>query len=191
VDGKPKAVPTCYSGAVRIRALKEAPNAGLPFPAFPAPPGGAPAAAKDETYTVWLEVRAEPKVQLASVQSAAVEKATDDQDQKLEKVAPPAPAAPGGLPGAPNPGGPVARPAIQIGFGGMPGFGGTQTFPVQLKKGEKEAKALKEFAGTLTAGVFATEPAITVEKITKAAGETFKGKDGGQIKVTDVKEEDG
>src|SRR5205823_492468 len=35
------------------------------------------------------------------------------------------------------------------------------------------------------------EAVITVEKITKAAGETTKGKDGGFVKVTDVKEEDG
>jgi hypothetical protein len=189
VDGKPKAVPTCYSGSVRIRALKEGPNFGLAVPAFPAPGGGP--AAKEDAYTVWLEVRAEPKVQLQSVQSVAVAKATDDQDQKLDKADPAAPAAPGG--GAPPAA--VLRPLPPVGlggFGGMPGFGGTQHFPVPLKKGEKEAKALKEFAGTLSAGVLTpAEPVITVEKITKAAGETAKGKDGGQIKVTEVKEEDG
>jgi hypothetical protein len=186
VDGKPKTVPTCYSGAIRIRALKEAPNAGFPFPVVPA--GGAPAA-KDDTHTVWLEVRAEPKVQLQMIQSVAVEKATDDLDQKLDKVTPPAAAAPGGLPGLPAP---AVRPLAPIGGFGMAGLGGTQSYPVQLKKGEKEAKALKEFAGSISAMVMAPpEPVITADKITKAAGETFKGKDGGHIKVTEVKEEDG
>ncbi len=194
VEGKPKAVPTCYSGAVRIRALKDAPNIGLPFPVVP---GGAPAA-KDENHTVWLEVRPEPKLQLLTIESANVTKASDDQDQKLEMVTPAAAPAPGGLvlPGVPV--APVVRPAIQIGFGGgfggaVPGFGGTQNYPVLLKKGEKEAKALKEFAGTLTSGVMTEEPVVTADKITKAAGQTFKGKDkdGAQVKVIEVKEEDG
>jgi hypothetical protein len=209
VDGKPKTVPTCYSGSVRIRALKEGPNMGVGIGILPVPPGGAPGGAKADVTTVWLEVRAEPKVQLQFIQSVALDKATDDQNQKLEKFDPPAP-VPGGLPGIGGPGGvgfggaggapaPAIAPIRPIGGfggfgGGMPGFGGTQNFPVSLKKGEKEAKALKEFAGTLTAqAVPPAEPLITVEKITKASGETAKGKekDGGQIKVTDVKEEDG
>jgi hypothetical protein len=202
VDGKPKSVPTSYSGAIRIRALKEAPNFGfvLPF----GPPGGP--AAKDDMTTVWLEVRAEPKIQLQMLKSVSVEKATDDQDQKLELTkpaagippgigpggAPPAPPVPGGAPPAARP----APPGIIGGFGGlggaMPGFGGTWNYPVALKKGEKEAKALKEFAGTFKAEVLGpAEDLIVAEKISKAAGETFKGKDGGHIKVTDVKEDDG
>jgi hypothetical protein len=196
VDAKPKSVPTCYSGAVRIRALKDAPDPGLGLPIPAPPPGGGPQA-KDDTHTVWLEVRAEPKMQVQLLQSVAFTKATDDRDQKLEKFTPPAPPVPGGLPGGPvPPGGAAGRLGIAIGYGGfgggMPGFGGTHTIPVRLKKGEKEAKALKEFVGTITAMVMApAEPVITAEKITKAAGETFKGKDGGQIKVIEVKEEDG
>jgi hypothetical protein len=186
VDGKPKTVPTCYSGAVRIRALKDAPNLGIPVPS----PG-----AKDDTHQLWLEVRAEPKLQLLNIQSVAVEKATDDRDQKLEKVTAPAPDAPDAPPGV-VPGRLPRRalpPAPAVGYiGGLGGFGGTQYFQVPLKKGEKEAKALKEFAGTISANLMApAEAVITAEKITKAAGETFKGKDGGHIKVTEVKEEDG
>ena len=37
----------------------------------------------------------------------------------------------------------------------------------------------------------AAEPVISADKITKAAGETFKGKDSGHIKINEVKEEDG
>ncbi|HKI34595.1 MAG TPA: hypothetical protein VKA46_22255 [Gemmataceae bacterium] len=195
VDGKPKSVPTCYAGAVRIRALKEGPNFGFGGPF--APPGGP--AAKDDLALVWLEVRAEPKVQLQFLQSVAVEKATDDKDQKLEMAKPPAGAPPGfGPGGGPAPGPRPAFAPLGGGFGGgfggfgMGGFGDTQHYPVPLKKGEKEAKALKEFAGTIKAHVLTpAEPLITADKITKAAGETFKGKDGGQIKVTDVKEDDG
>ncbi len=74
---------------------------------------------------------------------------------------------------------------------GMAGFG-THTIPVPFKKGEKEAKALKAFAGSINAMVLTpAETIITADKITKAAGETFKGKESGQIKVNEVKEEDG
>ncbi len=170
MDGKPKAVPTCYSGAVRIWALKENPN-GMGLPVFPpvpvAPPGAGPGAApaKDDMIMVWLEVRAEPKLQIQFLQTVAIDKATDDRDQKLEKVNPTAPGFPGGVPGGFGGGGAVppvppgvggVRPAIArapIGIGGFGGFGlgGVQTYPVMLKKGEKEAKALKAFAGTITA----------------------------------------
>ncbi len=187
MDGKPKAVPTCYSGSVRIRALKEGPNFG--FGAPPVPPGGAPAA-KDETTAVWLEVRAEPKLHVQFLESVAIEKATDDEGQKREKAEPPAPPVPGGLPGGAPPGGAIgAAIPLPMGFGGL---GGNQYYKVALKKGQKEAKALKEFAGTITAQVVGPpEPVLTVDKITKAQGEAVKGKDGGQLKVTQVKEDDG
>jgi hypothetical protein len=175
---------------VRVRALKEGPDFGFGVP-LPVP--GAAPAARDDTTAVWLEVRAEPKLQIQFIETVAVEKATDDQDQKREKAAreaPTAPAAPGGLPGLAPPGG-AAMP-LPIGIGGLGGLGGTQFFQVDLKKAEKEAKALKEFAGTITTQVVGPgEPMITVDKITKAAGETVKGKDSGHIKVTEVKEDDG
>jgi hypothetical protein len=181
-DGQPKAVPTCYAGSVRIRALKEGPDFGVPLPG----PGKAPGE-KDETTVVWLEVRPEPKVQIQFIESAAIGKAEDDKGQKLEKAAPPAPAAPGGAPGA----GPAAV-AIPIPIGMFPSAGGAFYHQVTLKKGEKAAGALKELAGTIAAQVVGPpEPLITVNKITKAAGETAKGKDGGQIKVTEVKEGEG
>jgi hypothetical protein len=185
-DGKPKSAPTCYSGSARIRVLKDPPALGFGGLAPPGGlPGAPPAAPRDDTTVLWLELRAEPKVKVQFVSSVRVEKATDDEDQKLEQPAPAA--APGGLPGAAPPGGGAARmmlPAI--------GMGGAQSYPVPLKRGEKEAKALKEFAGTMTAQVMApAEAVITAEKITKAAGETFKGPDGGYVKVVEVKEEDG
>ena len=62
------------------------------------------------------------------------------------------------------------------------GPGGTLYRVVRLKKGEKESKALKDFAGTISTGVM--PPAwhiITADKINKAEGQTFKGKDGGVL----------
>jgi hypothetical protein len=179
VDGKPETVPTCYQGSVRIRALKQPRGfGGIGIPV--GIPGAGP---KDDEHTVWMEVRAEPKLQVQNLQSVTVEKAVDDQDQKLGQVAP---AAGGPFPGGPGGAVPIRRlPPVM--FSGM----GTLYYAVNLKKGEKEAKALKEFAGAINASVVPPgEPLVTADKITKAAGKTFKGKDGGQIKVTEVKEED-
>jgi hypothetical protein len=80
-----------------------------------------------------------------------------------------------------------ARPAIAF-----PNFGGLhQHFPVRLKKGDKESKSLKEFAGTITAQVLAEpEVHITADNILKASGKTFKGKEGGSIKVNSVTEKE-
>ncbi|MFI5338190.1 MAG: hypothetical protein ACHQ5A_15485, partial [Opitutales bacterium] len=132
--------------------------------------------------------------QILSLQSVQVDKATDDQDQKLTQAALGGAGAVPGLvpPGGANP--PAARPGVRgvaMPLFGMAGLG-THTIPLALKKGEKEAKALKEFAGSLSAMVLTpAEPVITADKITKAAGETFKGKESGQIKINEVKVEDG
>jgi hypothetical protein len=57
---------------------------------------------------------------------------------------------------------------------------------VRLKKGEKEARTIKELKGTLTAQVLtADRPYITVQDVAKAAGKTVKG-GGGSIKVLKV-----
>jgi hypothetical protein len=209
-DGKPETVPTCYSGAIRIRTVKQPEGfggIGVPLPPVPrGAPDRAPAAGakEDDGYTVWLEVRAEPKVQLQNIMSVGVEKATDDKDQKLEKINPPAaPGFPGGggfggaVPPVP-PGGGIAPPGRGIPFVPvMFGQHGERIYPVRFKKGEKEAKALKEFAGTISADVLTpAEPVITADKISKAAGETYKGKDAegkdnGYIKVSKAEEKDG
>ena len=102
---------------------------------------------------------------------------------------------------------PGANPGqIQIGFGGAPmpaiGFGGnfggnfgfagiqgaaSHFTPIQLKKGEKAAKTLKEVSGVINAQIMApAQPIITVDNIMKMAGKEVKGKDGGLIKMVDV-----
>jgi hypothetical protein len=166
-DGKAKKLPADDRSAVRIRALPKADLFGT------APQG---------EVILALEVTLEPKLQWQNMQSIRINKAVDDQDQKLSQVTPQVPAPPG----AAFPGGfaPAAmiRPAIGAWGGGM-----NQPIPVQLKKGEKVAKSLKELKGVLSANVLSeAKPMITADNLAKAAGKTFKGDEGGSLKIIAV-----
>jgi hypothetical protein len=173
--GKPKALPTDDSSAVRVRALEKADMFGPPA---------------DGQTLIALEVTPEPKLQWQRLVSVRVDKAVDDQGQKLPQVTEGPGAGPGGVP-------PAAGPAIAVirkGFGkGFPVIGNSQYAEVRLKKGESEkaSKVLKELKGTISAQ-FLTEarPYITVDNILKAAGKTVKGPAGGSIKVLEVKKDD-
>jgi hypothetical protein len=192
VEGKPQAQPTDFSHAVRVRTSDYVKLMGK------APEG---------EIRLGLQVTAEPKLQLQQLLSVRLEKAVDDQGQKLQQMMNLGPNA--------NPlGGPMVlppiAPGVRIGFGGaMPpgagfgGFGGLQGMAFggvgapsqysvfQLKKGEKPAKTLKEVSGVITAQVLTPpQPAITVDNIMKMAGKEVKGKDGGRIKVTEVTKAD-
>jgi hypothetical protein len=151
-------VPTCYSGAVRIRLL-------------PGPGKQAGIA------NFLLDVAAEPRLQNFSlVGTPRIDKAIDDQGQSLMLAMQPMPPQPVN--------GPFARPAIAR--VAMP-FGMVNQAPIRLKLGEKAAKALKELRGSFTASaLMPTEPLITVDNILKAAGKTIKGANGGAINVTAV-----
>jgi hypothetical protein len=164
--GKPDKLPTDDRSAVRVRALPKANQFG---------------AAPQGEFILALEATPEPRLQLQQVQSVRIEKALDDQGQKLMQVTPQVAAAPGafGFAGGP-PGMRIARP---IGWGG---FNNQQT-PVQFKKGEKAAKSLKELTGVLTAHVLSEAKPMITAKLDKAAGKTFKGTDGGFIKIVEVK----
>src|SRR5262249_30233541 len=152
-------LPTCYSGAFRIR-LKLNP---FKMPALVPPRGGngAPPAneakeAAQKTLMVLLEVRAEPKVKGWYIGATpTLESAVDDKGQKLKVFTP---QVPRGVPiGGPVKGG-VPVPAVQPlppagGAGGMqampvrPGMGwvnNQQSVYMHLNLGAKEAKKLKE-----------------------------------------------
>ena len=59
--------------------------------------------------------------------------------------------------------------------------------PIHLKKGEREAKFLKEISGTITTHVLLEpKPLITVTDVLKSAGKTVKGTDGGSIKISAI-----
>jgi len=137
---------------------------------------------------VGLKVSPEPKIRWQNFVNLRLDKVVDDQDQTLTEAAD-APAGPGGPVPRFGPGG--------GGFGG--GFGGAAFFPnfgtlhqylpLRLKKGDKESKSLKLLAGNITAQVLAEpEVHITADNILKAKGKTFKGKEGGLIKVLSVEE---
>ncbi len=174
-DAKPKKLPTDDRSAVRVRALSKADMFG---------------AAPEGEIMLALEVTPEPKLQWQGMQSIHINKALDDQDQKLSQIVPQIPAGPGFRGGAGGfaPPQAVIRPAImRPGMGGFWG-GPNQPIPVQLKKGEKAAKSLKELTGVITANVLSeTKPMITADKLDKAAGKTFKGDEGGSIKIIEVK----
>jgi hypothetical protein len=168
-DGKAKQLPTDDRSAVRCRALSKADLFGK------APQG---------EVIVPLEVSAEPRLQWQSTQSVRIDKAVDDQDQKLTQVIPQVEGVANGLPGG---GVMVAR--------GMPQARMWdpihQLVPVQLKRGDKAAKALQELRGVVTAQLLAeARPMIIADKLDKAAGKVFKGDIGGSIKVLEVKAEE-
>lgn len=135
-------------------------------------------------HTVTLEVTPEPRFQFAGHDKVAIKKAIDDQDQNLAEFDPNQPfAVPGGGIG-------IALPAGRVmpgfpGFGG--GFAGGTTLPIYLKAGEKAAKSLKELSGTIAARIHVphSKP-IVVEKVLDAAGKTFKGEKGGEVKILTV-----
>lgn len=167
-DGKPVGLPTCYSGAVRVRALP------------PGTPVMGPAVEKGEIQCV-LEAYPEPKLPWLNVVSVQLEKAVDDQGQTLSQSVGEA-AADGKAPDA-RVAGPmiVARP---MGMGGRP-------VALRLKKGDKESRTLKELKGSMSAQMRTSpQPYLTVDKILKAAGRTVKSKDGGSLKVLEVGRDD-
>jgi len=199
IDGKPTTRPTDARSAVRIRVSNRPQQPAKPAPA-------------DEIH-IGLQVTPEPKLEIHQLIGVRVDKAIDDQNQKLAQVtnvkqnAQPG-AAPGlGFGGANFGGGiggfggvPIGALGAQggmigiggamgaFGFGGFQGIGQTSHYTtVQLKKGEKAAKTIQELTGVITAQVTVpSKPLIEVDNILRAAGKTVKGKEGGHIKVLAV-----
>ena len=183
VDGKAKQLPTHVEGAVRIRAMPPA-NAAMFGP--PAP----------DQIAVVLQAQPEPKLTWQNVVGVKVDKATDDQGQSLSAAMI-----------ADNGGGGPGGPAIQVfpGRGGIaiakplpfpqpqPFFGGGGNYyPIRLKKGDKESKALKELTGVLTVNVrTAPEALVAVENVMKAKANAVKApKADAALKVMEVKKTD-
>jgi hypothetical protein len=177
-DGKPQALPTDDSTAVRVRVLDKADRLGTPD--------------KGEIQLA-VEITPEPKLRWQKTVAVHIKKALDDQGQSLTQVLP-ATEAPAGLPGGRFGGG-------QGGAGGFPGglppgagiaIGGTghdqsRITPIHLKEGAQSAKSLKEISGNITAQVLLEpKPLITVTDVLKSAGKTIQGTAGGSIKVLSI-----
>jgi hypothetical protein len=160
VDRKSEAVPTDDSSAIRVR-LSHPPFAGKQ--------------ADGREIRLWLEVTPEPRLRWQNSTAVRIDKAVDDRDQKLAQGDSTTP------PGAVGVGGPgVVRPHIR--FAVPPNL-----VSVQLGKGDKESKSLKELSGTITANLLTdAKDFIAVEKVLEAAGKTVKGIEGGSIQVTEV-----
>jgi hypothetical protein len=182
-DGTPKGEPTDYAGAVRVKVMDNVQMFGGP--------------GKDEAI-IGLKVSPEPKIRWQQLVNVRIDKAIDDQDQKLMPVMKPEDGGqpnPFGAFGGGFPGGGFRPIGNGWGFQGFqPGFGGLhQHIPVRLTKGEKPAKQLKELSGVITAQVL-TEAEVYLEaaEIMKAAGKTFKGnKQGGSLKINAINENNG
>src|SRR5207249_12081260 len=129
-DGKPATVPTDYSGAVRIKTTE---NLGMFGPV-----------GEKETL-VGLKVSPEPKIQWQQLVGVRVDKALDDQGQKLEPVM-------GQTVPVPQIGGFQQIRGFKGGWAipAFPGGAVHQYVPVRFSKGEKAAKSLKEWTGVLT-----------------------------------------
>jgi hypothetical protein len=173
-DGKAKKLPTDDRSAIRVRALPGGGRFG------PVPAG---------EILLTLEATPEPRLQWQGLQSVRIDKALDDQDQNLTQITPQVPAGPpgiGNIGGAPGFAPPVMRPMMAppvAMWGGL-----HQQVHVQLKKGEKAAKSLKELAGVISAQVLTeATPMVTADNLAKAAGKTFKGNHGGSLKILAVK----
>src|SRR5262249_12077874 len=116
-DGKPKALPSDVATAIRVKAMEKADIFG---------------AVGAKELAVRLTLPAEPRIQIQNVLAVRVERAIDDNDQKLaQAVANP----------QADPNVPAIAPAIPIRRGGPVWIGGVSpTTVVRLQKGVKESK---------------------------------------------------
>jgi hypothetical protein len=163
--GTPSKVPTCYAGAVRIRAV-------------PPPPGVIPPAAQTLVY---LEVTPEPRLQHFSVAGQPhLKKVVDDQGQVLSAAE--------DQPSAGN----RARVGTTIRRAYTPyDLAHQQTVVLRLKTGEKRARALKEISGTINAQALSpAETLIAVDNVLKSAGKKIEGKNGGSLELASIKKEE-
>jgi hypothetical protein len=175
-EGKRQETPTCYSGAVRVRVASAVPQQYRVVPAAQQRAGEA---------LILLEVSAEPRLQnFQLLGSAQIDKALDDQGQKLSVPMEPMPGEVGGVPG---PGGvAIGRPVYAY----NPYNAFNRYTYVRLKLGEKQAKALKELSGHLSGQMLSSPQAlITVTDVVKSGGKKFTGKGGGAIEVLGVEKQ--
>jgi hypothetical protein len=179
IDGTPDKQPTQVTGNLRIKALP----AGTPIPKHTKQTG--------ETL-VALEITPEPNLIWKDVVAVRVDQAIDRQDRKLVQRWLPFKL---GEPAAPATGGGIViinGNIITSNMGGASDRGNQRMVPVALKLPDGAARELKELSGIITALVLAPpEKLITVDNVLKSAGQTFKAKRAGVIRVLEVAAKDG
>ncbi|HEY1379248.1 MAG TPA: hypothetical protein VGF55_20765, partial [Gemmataceae bacterium] len=162
-DGPGAALPSCRTGAVRIRALP----AGMAVPNV--------TVGADEMI-VPLQVSAEPKLQWHGVVDLRIDRAVDEQGQAVAATSA-VPVIPGDedeLVLMPN-GMVMPRPPQRAGPAG-----------VRVRRSDRAGRKLAELAGTLAAQVRVAEPMVTVGDPLKAADQTARGEFGVTLKVGPV-----
>jgi hypothetical protein len=135
----------------------------------------------DDEIALVLEISPEPRLRWQHFISASIDKAIDNNDQKLAQVVAQGGA---GVPGTPRaPGGGIWLPTSNNNL--------THHATVHLKKGEKESKSLKELTGSIAAQLLGdAEPLVVADNVMKAAGKTFKGKPDGEMKILSTEKKD-
>ena len=179
MPGKPaqKAVDTTTSIRVRPADRKMAGNLALPD--------------KDH-HVVVLEVSPEPRIRWQRLLSVKIDKAVDDNDQKLAAIDVQAGLGniPGGIViGIGGPGGMAAPARVWMPMGMWSATGLYQYAPVKLKKGDKATKSLKELSGTISAEVLTeAEQMLVADNLLKPTGKSIKGKKGGSLTINTANE---
>jgi hypothetical protein len=182
LDGKPLAVPTYCTGAVRVRVLPRT------TPTANAPQNGAPVNDNEGGRLLTIEVSPEPKMGWQNVLSVRIERVLDEQGNELKAPLPYLcePSNYGDLEQVWALGG-----IRDVSYDGAGQNSNRYTqVPIRLRA-SKDVKRLKEVHGLVAAEVLTPmQPLITVEDILNASNKTVPGKDGGSLKVSEVKRDD-
>jgi hypothetical protein len=182
LEGKPQTLPTYYGGAVRVRVLPRA------APIANAPQNGSPVNDNEGGRSLTIEISPEPKMGWQNVLSVRIEKVLDEQGNDLKLPLPYLCESSnyGDLDQAWAIGG--IRHVVIDGSGQNNNLS-TQV-PIRLHT-SKDVKRLKEVHGFVAAEILTPmQPLITVEDILNASDKTEPGKDGGSLKVSEVKRDD-
>jgi hypothetical protein len=168
IDGKPAEDSVVYFGAARIRAIRH--------PRYtPAKP------ARADENAIGLQFSLEPKRSWQRITSLRPIEAVDDQGQSLAVVTVPS----AGL--RMNYQGKTSVSVIGCEHGHCLFCGADAYTALRLKKGEKPAKTVKEFKGTLTAEVYGpVTTLIPVDTLPEAVGKTFLSDIGDPLAVLEV-----
>jgi hypothetical protein len=136
-----------------------------------------PGSADDNSHiSLNLTVTAEPNVHCYELFTVRVGKVVDDQGQELHPADDTVPGMAG-----------FARRNPLVFSGGYL----VQQLPARLTAGEKPSKSLREFHGTLSARLMTEpRPVLAADNLLNSAGKTFRGKEGGEIKVLEATRED-
>ncbi len=175
LPGTAPAIPTCYSGAIRIRAL-----------AVPNPGWGRTAGVYE--VSIPLDVVTEPKLQWYGVSDVVILRATDDKGQELEQR------------GEKDNSEAWEQELQWAGRRGiwrkqdvldLSDVGHGKQVNVRLKLGAEKARFIKQMQGMLI-GQMDTPPESLAEvnDILRASGKTVKAKDGSVLKLGDVSRSD-